>query len=53
MGYSTLVTHEGTLNALAREGCRHFEPLGYINKDFIIFCMIGWLSTHAQAPFMR
>lgn len=34
MGYSTLVTHEGTLNALARECCRHFVPLGYINKDF-------------------
>lgn len=34
MGYSTLVTHEGTLNALACEGCRHFEPLGYIGKDF-------------------
>ena len=34
MGYSALLTHEGTQNALACEGCCHFEPLGYIDKDF-------------------
>jgi hypothetical protein len=34
MGYFVLVTYEGTSNVLARRGCCHFEPLGYIDKDF-------------------
>lgn len=34
IGYSTLVTHEGTLNFLAREGRKHFETLGYTDKNF-------------------
>jgi hypothetical protein len=34
MGCSDLVTHEGTQNALACEGCHHFEPLGCIDKVF-------------------
>jgi hypothetical protein len=34
MSYSALVTHKGTMTALAHVGCRHFEPFGYINLDF-------------------
>jgi hypothetical protein len=34
MSYASLVTCEGTANALSREGCRHFEAFDKSNEDF-------------------
>jgi multidrug efflux pump subunit AcrA (membrane-fusion protein) len=34
MSYASLVTCEGAMNALAREGCRHFEVFDQADEDF-------------------
>jgi hypothetical protein len=34
MSYASLVTCEGTANALSREGCRHFEVFERADEDF-------------------
>ncbi len=34
MSYASLVTCEGAMNALSREGCRHFEALDQVDEDF-------------------
>jgi hypothetical protein len=34
MAYASLVTCEGAMNALSREGCRHFEVFDQDDKDF-------------------
>lgn len=34
MAYFALVTHEGSINALAHEGCSHFEWFGVSNGSF-------------------
>jgi hypothetical protein len=34
MSYASLVTCEGAVNALSREGCRHFEVFDWVNEDF-------------------
>jgi small-conductance mechanosensitive channel len=34
MSYASLVTCEGAMNALSREGCRHFEVFDQADKDF-------------------
>jgi hypothetical protein len=34
MSYASLVTCEGAMNALSREGCRHFEVFDQANEDF-------------------
>jgi hypothetical protein len=34
MSYASLVTCEGAMNALSREGCRHYEVFDQANEDF-------------------
>jgi hypothetical protein len=34
MSYASLVTCEGAVNALSREGCRHFEVFDRVTEDF-------------------
>jgi hypothetical protein len=34
MAYASLVTCEGAMNALSREGCRHFEVFDQDDEDF-------------------
>jgi multidrug efflux pump subunit AcrA (membrane-fusion protein) len=34
MSYASLVTYEGAMNALSREGCRHFEVFDQADEDF-------------------
>jgi hypothetical protein len=34
MAYASLVTCEGAMNALSREGCRHFEVFDQADEDF-------------------
>jgi hypothetical protein len=34
MAFASLVTCEGAMNALSREGCRHFEAFDQIEEDF-------------------
>jgi hypothetical protein len=34
MSYASLVTCEGTMNALSREGCKHYEVFDRSDKDF-------------------
>jgi regulator of replication initiation timing len=34
MSYTSLVTCEGAMNALSREGCRHFEVFDQADEDF-------------------
>jgi hypothetical protein len=34
MSYTSLVTCEGAMNALSREGCRHFEVFDQVDEDF-------------------
>jgi hypothetical protein len=34
MSYVSLVSCEGAVNALAHEGCRHFEAFNQSNEDF-------------------
>jgi hypothetical protein len=34
MSYASLVTCEGAMIALSREGCRHFEAFDQVNEDF-------------------
>jgi hypothetical protein len=34
MSYASLVTCEGAMNALSREGCRHFEVFDQMDEDF-------------------
>jgi hypothetical protein len=34
MSYASLVTCEGAMNALSREGCRHFEVFDQADEDF-------------------
>jgi hypothetical protein len=34
MSYASLVTFEGAMNALSREGCRHFEVFDQADEDF-------------------
>ena len=34
MSYASLVTCEGVMNALSREGCRHFEVFDQADEDF-------------------
>ena len=34
MSYASLVTCEAAMNALSREGCRHFEALDQVDEDF-------------------
>jgi hypothetical protein len=34
MSYASLVTYEGAVNALSREGCRHFKVLDRVTEDF-------------------
>jgi hypothetical protein len=34
MAYASLVTCEGAMNALSREGCRHFEVFDQVEEDF-------------------
>jgi hypothetical protein len=34
MSYASLVSCEGVVNALAREGCMHFEAFARSNEDF-------------------
>jgi hypothetical protein len=34
MSYASLVTCEGALNALSREGCRHYEVFDQADADF-------------------
>jgi hypothetical protein len=34
MSFASLITCEGAMNALSREGCRHFEVFGRSVKDF-------------------
>jgi hypothetical protein len=34
MSYVSVVTCEGAVNALSREGCRHFEVFNRANEDF-------------------
>jgi hypothetical protein len=34
MSYASLMSCEGVVNALAREGCRHFEAFDQSNEDF-------------------
>jgi hypothetical protein len=35
MSYVSLVTCEGVVNALSREGCRHFKVFDRANEDFV------------------
>jgi hypothetical protein len=34
MSYASLVTCEGAMNALSREGCRHYEVFDRSDEDF-------------------
>jgi hypothetical protein len=34
MSFASLITCEGAVNALSREGCRHFEVFNQANEDF-------------------
>jgi hypothetical protein len=34
MSFASLITCEGAMNALSREGCRHFEVFDRANEDF-------------------
>jgi hypothetical protein len=34
MSFASLVTCEGTLNALSREGCRHYEVFDQLDENF-------------------
>jgi hypothetical protein len=34
MAYASLVTCEGAMNALSREGCRHFDVFDQVEEDF-------------------
>jgi hypothetical protein len=34
MSFASLVTCEGAVNALSREGCRHFKVFDRSDKDF-------------------
>ena len=34
MSYASLVSCEGVVNALAREGCKHFKAFYQSNEDF-------------------
>ena len=34
MAYASLVTCEGAMHALSREGCRHFEVFDQADEDF-------------------
>jgi hypothetical protein len=34
MSFTSLVTCEAAMNALSREGCRHFEALDQVDEDF-------------------
>jgi hypothetical protein len=34
ISYVLLVSYEGAANALAHEGCRHFEAFDWSNEDF-------------------
>jgi hypothetical protein len=34
MSYASLVTCEGAMNTLSREGCRHFEVFDQADEDF-------------------
>ena len=34
MSFTSLVTCEGAMNALSREGCRHFEAFDQVDEDF-------------------
>jgi hypothetical protein len=34
MSFASLITCEGAVNALSREGCRHFEVFDLANEDF-------------------
>jgi hypothetical protein len=34
MSYASLVTCEGAMNALSREGCRHYEVFDQSDEDF-------------------
>jgi hypothetical protein len=34
MSFASLVTCEGTMNALSREGCRHYEVFDQSNENF-------------------
>jgi hypothetical protein len=34
MSFALLITCEGAVNALSREGCRHFEVFDRSNKDY-------------------
>jgi hypothetical protein len=34
MSFASLVTREGTLNALSREGCRHYEVFDQSDENF-------------------
>jgi hypothetical protein len=34
MSYASLVTCEGAMNALSREGCRHYEVFDQVDEDF-------------------
>jgi hypothetical protein len=34
MSFASLITCEGAVNALSREGCRHFEVFDRANEDF-------------------
>ena len=34
MSYASLVTCEGAMNALSREGCRHFEAFDQADEEF-------------------
>ena len=34
MSFASLVTCEGTLNALSREGCRHYEVFDQSNENY-------------------
>jgi hypothetical protein len=34
MSFASLVTCEGTMNALSREGCRHYEVFDQSDENF-------------------
>jgi hypothetical protein len=63
MSYASLVSCEGAMNALAHEGCRHFEAFDRSNEDFgagvfqveddVLKCLVGELYDRMWGPHGR
>ena len=48
MSYASLVTCEGAMNALSREGCRHYKVFDQADEDLLYFQTLSTLYLEAN-----